>query len=79
MKLPIKLGALFESDYCEGPSHRARQYTDEHEVQGWASCHCLSRDDIDHLLRGGTIGIDDGEYSHYIRLTRGSESKRNHG
>lgn len=69
MEKKFKIGKCFDdSQQPEG----CQQVTDETETYGaWGfSAHYITKEDIEHILNGGIIQIDDGEYEHYIKLKR---------
>jgi hypothetical protein len=49
----------------------AVQVDEEDETTGAYGCssHYITREDIQHLLKGGILLFEDGEYEHYLKLS----------
>jgi hypothetical protein len=60
----FKIGDYF--DNAKG----CMQVTDDFETTGGYGCSrtLVTKEDIQHLLNGGILFFDDGEYEHYLKL-----------
>lgn len=66
-KIKFKIGNAFkDQDYVHG----CDQVNDDTETYGayGASSHWVTKEDIEHLFKGGILMIADGEYEHYFKL-----------
>jgi len=67
----FKIGSAFDhanTDY--GDLDRCFQVDDDTETYGaWGtSSHWVTKEDVQHLLKGGILMIEDGEYEHYLKM-----------
>jgi hypothetical protein len=62
--MTITIDSIF-SNYDEGLVQRKR--TDTVNNSGF-STSLITKKDIDHLLSGGVLELNDGKYSHYIKM-----------
>lgn len=66
MNKKFKIGSIFENEIRYG----CIQVTEDTETYGGCGCggYYITKEDISHLLNGGILNVDDGEYEHYIKL-----------
>jgi len=62
----VRIGKLFDNAWGV-QRHSADEET---SVASGVDGYWLTQEDIEHLLKGGVIGFDDGEYGHFLRVKK---------
>ena len=66
----FKIGNAFEPYDSQDDLTCCQRVNDDTETYGaWGtSSHWVTKEDIQHLLNGGILMIEDGEYEHYLKM-----------
>ena len=72
----FKIGSAFREPYDSGDFTTPKRVDDDTETYGaWGtSSHWVTKEDIQHLLNGGILMIEDGEYEHYLKMKPDDDS-----
>ncbi len=69
----FKIGSTFEDQNYPWGCSQVNNDTETDGAYG-SSSHWITKEDIEHLLNGGILMIEDGEYEHYFKMRKDDNS-----